>query len=243
LERELNSGEKGRKEMGSKTGSFEMEKRIALGTLIVIVAITTQSQAALAGEKYPLTMTAVYTEGHNLPNKLPKHDFTSGDYECTAGDENHAPECHTIQEWADLDRMSGTPTTVLFTMADGVQIGVQERSVNKVYDTACDPGVSIIFCDIYFKLLGMTEISPLRQGQFGQDVDLTADEYKAALDALHQKLFGNGNQMQVTVHYRLKGKPDKSGFQRIEVEGIDSSTTHILNPLGDGYYVKNDSKP
>jgi hypothetical protein len=217
-------------------------KHIKLGTLIVIVVITTQSQEAQAGEKYPLTMTAVYTEGHNLPDKLPKHDYTSGDYECTAGDENHAPVCHTILEWAELDRISGTPTTVLFTMADSVQIGVQERSVNKVYDTACDAGTPIIFCDIYFKLLGMTEISPLRQGQFGQEVEMTAEEYKAAQDALHQKLFGNGDQMQVTLRYRLKGKPDKNGFQRIEVEGIDSSVTHTLNPLGDGYYAKTESK-
>lgn len=223
-------------------GSFEVEKRIVLGTLIVIVAIATQSQEALAGEKYPLTMTAVYTEGHDLPDQLPKHDYTSGDYECTAGDETHAPECHTILEWAELDSAAGIPTTVLFTMADGVQVGVQQRSVKKVYDTTCDPGVSIIFCDIYFKLLGMTEISPLRQGQFGQSVEMTAEEYKGAQDALRQKLFGNGNQMQVTLHYKLKGKPDKSGFQRIEVEGIDSGASHILNPLGDGYYVKNDSK-
>ncbi len=48
----------------------------------------------------------------------------------------------------------------------------------------------------------------------------------------------NGNQMQLSFRYKLKGKPDKNGFQRIEVEGIDSGTTHILNPLGDGYYIK-----
>jgi hypothetical protein len=49
--------------------------------------------------------------------------------------------------------------------------------------------------------------------------------------------------MQVTIHYKLKGNPDKNGFQRIEVDGVDSGATHTLNPLGDGYYVKNESKP
>jgi hypothetical protein len=191
-----------------------------------------------AAEKYSLTMTAVYIKGHNLPNKVPKHDYVSGDYECTKGDETHAPDCRTTLEWAELDRIGGIPDTVLFTMADGVQVGVQETSVKKVYDTTCGPGTSIIFCEIYYKMLEMTQINTLKQGKFGQVDSMTTEEYVAAQEALNQKLFGNGDQMQVIFHYRLKGKPDRSGFQRIDVEGLDSGVTHILNPLGDGYYVK-----
>jgi hypothetical protein len=211
--------------------------------LVVCSLLAFTSRGALAGEKYPLMMTAVYTRGHNLPNKLPKHDYTSGDYECTKGDDTHAPDCRTILEWAEMERAAGIPTTVLFTMADGVQVGVQEVSVNKIYDTTCHPGAFIIFCDIYYKLMGMTSVSVLKQGQFGQTVSMTPEESKNAQDVLNKKLFDNGNQMQVTIHYKLKGKPDKNGFQRIEVDGVDSGATHTLNPLGDGYYVKNESKP
>jgi hypothetical protein len=201
--------------------------------LLVIAAST-----AFAGDKYPLTMTAVYTEGHNRPDTMPKHDYTSGDYECTEGDDTHTPDCRTSSEWAELERIGGTPDTVLFTMADGAQVGVQSASVEKVYDTTCGVGTPIIFCDLYFKMLGMTLASSQQQGQFGQVIWMKAEEAQAAQSALHKKLFGNGNQMQVTMHYRLKGKPDKNGFQRIEVEGADKGITHILNPLGDGYCVK-----
>lgn len=212
-------------------------KRIAIAVMLLAISAIL-SQETLGGEKYPLVMTAVYTEGHNIPNTLPKHDYTSGDYQCTKGDENHAPECHTILEWAELDRIAGTPATVLFTMADGVEIGVQESSVHKVYETTCSPGVSIIFCDLYYKLLQATQVNSLKQGQFGQIVPMTPEEYQAADAAQHKKLFGSGSQMTVTIHYKLKGKPDKNGFQRIEVDGVDTGTLHVLNPLGDGYYVK-----
>lgn len=220
----------------NSTANTEDKMKVTMTKIMALLIIATST--AFAGEKYPLTMTAIYTEGHNRPDTMPKHDYTSGDYECTAGDDTHAPDCRTSLEWAELDRIGGTPTTVLFTMADGVQVGVQETSVDKVYDTTCGVGTPIIFCDIYFKLLGITQASMQKQGPFGQVVWMTAEESMAAQDTLNKKLFGNGNQMQVTIHYRLKGKPDKNGFQRIEVEGVDKGITHILNPLGDGYYVK-----
>ena len=210
-------------------------KKIAL---VLIALFTILIPEALAGEKYPLTMNSVYTRGHSRRDTLPKHDYASGDYECTAGDDTDAPDCRTILEWAELDSIAGTPDTVLFTMADGVQVGVQSTSVNKIYDTTCIPGISVIFCDIYYKLLGMTQAPMQKPGPFGQVVWTTTEESVAAQKALDKKLFGNGNQMQVSFRYKLKGKPDKNGFQRIEVSGIDSGTTHDLNPLGDGYYIK-----
>ncbi len=212
--------------------------------LIAAIAITLAlTSSAFAGEKYPLTMTAIYTEGHNRPyEQQEKHDYTSGDYECTAGDEHNAPDCRTSTEWAELERIGGTPTTVLFTMADGVQIGVQSASVNKVYEITCSPGVSIIFCDVYYKLMETTQISFLKTDKYGQTVG--SETAMAEQAALKKKLFGNGDTMKVTIHYKLIGKPDKNGFQRIEVEGLGKEAAHldrILNPLGDGYYVK--SKP
>ena len=193
--------------------------------------------SAFAGEKYPLTMTAIYTKGHNRPyEQQEKHDYTSGDYECTKGDEHNAPDCRTSVEWAELERIGGTPDMVLFTMADGVQIGVQSVSVNKVYEITCSPGVSIIFCDVYYKLMEMTQANFMKTDKYGQTVD--PETAMADQDALTKKRFENGDTMKVTIPYKLKGKPDKNGFQRIEVEGVDKGITHILNPLGDGYYVK-----
>jgi hypothetical protein len=99
-------------------------------------------------------------------------------------------------------------------------------------------GTPVIFCDLYFKLLGMTQAPMKNPGKFGQTEWMSAEEAGAAQDALTKKLFGTGNQMRVTLPYKLKGKPDKNGFQRIEVDGLDKGITHILNPLGDGYYLK-----
>jgi hypothetical protein len=176
-------------------------------------------------------------KGHNRPyEQQEKHDYTSGDYECTKGDEHNAPDCRTSVEWAELERIGGTPDMVLFTMADGVQIGVQSVSVNKVYEITCSPGVSIIFCDVYYKLMEMTQANFLKTDKYGQTVD--PETAMAEQDALTKKRFGNGDTTKVTIPYKLKGKPDKNGFQRIEVEGVDKGITHILNPLGDGYYVK-----
>ncbi len=206
-------------------------------TLAAIAITLALVGSAFAGEKYPLTMTAIYTKGHNRPyEQQEKYDYTSGDYECTKGDEHNAPDCRTSVEWAELERIGGTPDMVLFTMADGVQIGVQSVSVNKVYEITCSPGVSIIFCDVYYKLMEMTQANVLKTDKYGQTVD--PETAMAEQDALTKKRFGNGDTMKVTIPYKLKGKPDKNGFQRIEVEGVDKGITHILNPLGDGYYVK-----
>src|SRR5208337_4337560 len=141
------------------TASINNRTRGTMKKLIAAIAITLALiSSAFAGEKYPLTMTAIYTKGHNRPyEQQEKHDYTSGDYECTKGDEHNAPDCRTSVEWAELERIGGTPDMVLFTMADGVQIGVQSVSVNKVYEITCSPGVSIIFCDVYYKLMEMTQ--------------------------------------------------------------------------------------
>ena len=207
-------------------------------SIIAVIAITLALVgSAFAGEKYPLTMTAIYTPGHNRPELQEKTTYHSGDYDCTEGDEHNAPDCHTAMEWAQLHRIGGTPDTVLFTMTDGVQIGVQSVSVNKVYEITCSPGVSNIFCDVYYKLLESTQVNPAAMvDRFGQP--LSAGAYLAKVDALKKERFGNGDTMTVSIPYKLTGKPDKNGFQRIEVKGVDKGITHLLNPLGDGYYVK-----
>ena len=71
---------------------------------------------------YPLTMTAVFTKGQIAPLHGADKMYHAGDYDCTRGDENNAPECHTLTEWAALDAIGGTPDTIVFTMADGSQI-------------------------------------------------------------------------------------------------------------------------
>jgi hypothetical protein len=224
----------------SQPTEAEIKKYGKKSAWVLIALFTILIPEALAGEKYPLTMTAVYTRGHIRPDSGSDRKYTSGDgeYECTSGDATHGPDCKTITEWAQLDSIGGTPDTVLFTMADGVQIGVQAPSVNKVYDTTCTPGTSIIFCDLYYSLMGKTQAPIQKAGPFGQTVFMTSQEQEAARVALDKELFGNGNEMRVSIRYKLQGKPDKTGFQRIEVEGVDSSTTHILNPLGDGYSIK-----
>ncbi len=209
-----------------------MTKAITLALLTLALA-----GSAFAGEKYPLTMTAIFAKGKIT--HVTRTTYHSGDYDCTDGDEHNAPVCHTSLEWAQLDAIGGTPDTVQFTLADGVTVGVQSTTVTKIPGyVGCRVGTPVIFCDLYFKLLGMTQAPMQKPGKFGQVEWMSTEEAMAAQDALTKKLFGTGNQMKVTMPYKLKGKPDKSGFQRIEVEGLDKGITHILNPLGDGYYVK-----
>lgn len=202
----------------------------------LVLAVVLLESLAFAGDKYPLTMTAIYTEGGITQST--KTTFHDGDYDCIDGDEHNAPICHTASEWARLDAISGTPSTVLFTMADGSQAGVQSVTVAKVPGfIECNIGTHILFCDVYFALLETTLPDYQKKGQLGQTAWMSVEEMKTAASALHQKLFGNGHQMQATFHYKLKGKATKEGFQRIEVEGVKSDLTHLFNPLGDGYMV------
>lgn len=181
--------------------------------------------SAFAGDKYPLTMTAVFTKG-TVTNPA-RTTYHSGDYDCTAGDEHHSPDCRTSLEWAQLDRIGGVPDIVVFTLSGGSRIGVHSLTVNKIPDyIECSPyGVAdVIFCALYREMQRATLV--------GGNL--------AAIDARQRELFGGKNEMTVAFHYRLKGKVEKDGFQRIEVDPHACSScnlVHLLNPHGDGYYM------
>jgi hypothetical protein len=204
--------------------------------VLMIAVIVLMSAACGFAEKYPLVMSAIYTKGKSV-NLHSGKMYHSGEYECTEGDEHNAPDCRTILEWAQLDSIGGTPDTVLFTLADGSQVGVHSPSVHKIPGyVECNVGTPVVFCDLYFNILGMTQISAFKKGPFNQDVALTTEEYAATQKALNTKLFGNGNQMKVSIPYKLHGKP-KNGFQRIDVDGLHNDLSHIINTNADGYYI------
>jgi hypothetical protein len=82
-------------------------------------------------------------------------------------------------------------------------------------------------------------VSTEKPGKYGQRVLLSTDETSAAIAAKHRLLFGTKNVMTVHFRYRLKGKVEKDGFQRIEIEPSicpPCKVVHSLNPRGDGYY-------
>ena len=88
--------------------------------------------------------------------------FTVGTITALRGDVNNAPDCRTLVEWATLDTLAGTPDTVAFTMADGTMVKVQSLTVKKLPGyIVCSPGSEIVFCDLYFKLLGVTIAQPM----------------------------------------------------------------------------------
>ncbi len=219
-------------------------------TRIFIALLLALTGSALAGSKYPLTMTAVFTEG-KIANPT-RTTYHSGDYDCTEGDEHNAPVCRTLLEWAELDSMGGTPTTVEFTLEDGAKVGVQSQTLTKVPGyIECGPGTSVIFCALYFDLLGRTMVEMRKPARYGQSEYMSADEYQAATRARRAELFGDKKSMTVRFRYRLKGKPEKDDFQRIEVDPSSCTTdshgtnscragndSHLFNARGDGYYVK-----
>ena len=194
-------------------------------------------------------MTAVFTKGHSV-NFSKDATFQSGDYYCTKGDENHAPECHTLQDWASRDAIGGEPSTVVFTLADGSQVGVQSETVKKIPGfIVCGVGTPVIFCNLYVDFLTRQQVNPSKKTQYGQTEYMTGDELQAAQEARTHELFGNGSTMTLTYRYKLKGKP-QDGFQRIEVDKATCVTdehnvnlcttqdvTHLLNPRGDGYVL------
>ncbi|MBZ5574584.1 MAG: PEGA domain-containing protein [Acidobacteriia bacterium] len=204
---------------------------------------------ALVAENYPLTITGVFTNG-NSALLYRGQMYHSGDYDCTRGDENNAPECHTVSEWAQLESLAGTPSTVVFTLADGSQVGVQSEAVNKIPGfIECGAGTPIIFCELYFEFLGRQQVNRMRKSQYGQTEFMSAEEYEATSEARRRELFGNGNTMTLTFRYRLNGDT-VDGFQRIEVDKSSCNTDehkvnhcegghvlHVLNSRGDGYLV------
>jgi hypothetical protein len=95
-----------------------MIKTLILTALVLCAAASAQSH------KYPLSMTAVYTEAHSISRT--QTTYRDGEYSCTPGDEHNAPVCKTDAEWATQDAMTGVPATALFTLDDGSHIGVQD---------------------------------------------------------------------------------------------------------------------
>ena len=215
--------------------------------IITIASMLLIAGSVSAEDKYPLTMTAVFTAG-KIDN-LHKADemYHSGDYDCTRGDEHNAPECHTVLEWAELDAISGTPDKVVFSLADGSQVGVHSRTIHKIPGfIECSPSTQVVFCNLYFEFLTRQNVNVTRQTQYGQSEVLSSQEFAAAADARHRQLFGNGNTMTLSFRYKLKGKPN-TGFQRIELDKTscveDHGTNHcsgvleVLNARGNGYIV------
>jgi hypothetical protein len=219
-------------------------KSIALFVLLFVLALP----AFAGGNKYPLTMTAVFTKGESVLLRDSSKIYHVGDYECTPGDEHNAPDCRTIEEWAKVDSMAGIPDTLLFTLADGSQVGVSALSIHEAPEyTQCSPGVEFIFCNLYYEFLGRQQVNTVRTSKYGQTESMSSEEYTAASEAKHRELFGDGNTMTLMFRYKLKGKP-KDRFQRIEldkascvtdgdVNECDMGIIPIMNSRGDGYFV------
>ena len=179
-----------------------------LGSLLVI-------GSSFAGD-YPLTMTAVFTKGEMSHRHDTSKMYHAGDYDCTRGDENNAPECHTLLEWADLDAIGGTPDTVVFTLADGSQVGVQTVTVNKVPGFAeCRPSSDYIFCSLYYELMSHHPV-------------------------------GEGRTFTANFRYKLRGGPknglqrievDKSSCVTERGTNFCTPALEVMNPRGNSYVV------
>jgi hypothetical protein len=171
---------------------------------------------SFAGGDYPLTMTAVFTKGQMSNSHDTSKMYHAGDYDCTRGDENNAPECHTLLEWANLDAIGGTPDTVVFTLADGSQVGVQTVTIHKVPGFAeCRPSSSYIFCSLYYELLSHHQV-------------------------------GEGKTATVNFRYKLHGGPkngvqrievDKSSCVTEQGTNFCTPALEVLNPRGNSYVV------
>lgn len=171
---------------------------------------------SFAGGDYPLTMTAVFTKGEMSHLHDGEKMYHAGDYDCTRGDENNAPECHTLTEWAEMDAIGGTPDTVVFTLADGSQVGVQTVTVHKVPGFAeCRPSSDYIFCSLYYELL------------------------------THQQS-GEGKTITVNFRYKLRGGPkngfqkievDKSSCVTERSTNFCTPALEVLNRRGNSYQI------
>jgi hypothetical protein len=204
-------------------------------------------QGAPAGDEYSLTMTGVFTKGKGAALEEPNM-YQVGEYECTHGSENSAPECHTVSEWAQMDMIAGLPERVVFTMADGSQVGVQGESMHRIPGfISCGAGEFIVFCHLYFEFLERQQVDMVTKTKYGQTEFMSTQEHTAALEAKQRELFGAGNTMTLTFRYRLKGVPE-GGFQQIEIDkescvtgeyGINHchSIPEALNSRGNSYAV------
>jgi len=211
--------------------------------LAVMMVALVPLLSAFAGDKYPLTMTAVFTEGKSQDSSV-RRTFQSGDgdYFCTSGDEHGGPVCRMALEWSRLDSSGGTPDVVVFTLEDGSRVGVQTQTATKIANfIECSPATSVIFCSLYFEMAEATIVKLEKPAKYGQTVLLSPEEYTAAVKAKHRQLFGDQNVMTVHFRYKLKGKLEKDGFQRIEIEPATCPTckiVHSFNSRGDGYYKR-----
>lgn len=223
-----------------------MNKKHVAGLILALML----PLVAFGGEKYPLTMTAVFTRGHIDKDHRPSRyaTFHSGEFDCTDGDEHRAPVCDTPIHWAEMDRMSGTPDTVVFTMEDGAVFRVQSSTEHQlpgylvctddrtIGDITTNPSY-VVYCALYFKLLMLTQ-SGLKLTRtevvngYQQEVSLSPEEMTKADQDWDKKVFGDGDIFRATVRYKLMGKPNKrTGGQAIEVP------TDRLPPLVPG--IKN----
>jgi hypothetical protein len=225
--------------------------------LKLTIAIFAAALSALAGDKYPLTMTATFTEGKM--REPARELFHADGYDCTDGDEHNGPVCRTPLEWDQMNAVGGRPDVVVFTLADGAVVGVHSLTVkkNKIPGyIECFPAVNVTFCALYFEMSGKTLVDIDAPAGYGQTVRMSAEEMVAAFAAVHRTLFGDGNVMTARFRYRLKGKAEKDGFQHIEVDPSDchlsfpnvsllfgvhlrpcDADVHLMNPRGDGYYT------
>lgn len=173
--------------------------RYPIAVLVLCFAASAQSG------KYPLTMTAIYTEAHSISRT--ETTYRDGEYRCTSGDEHNAPICKTDAEWYTQDAKTGLPATAMFTLADGSHIGVQDDTYRReegfMRCTALSQdgvefkgyGRSVgdsIFCQLLSRMTYMTHSGGLKSGS------------------------------TATFHYKLKGKP-KNGYQLVEVEEMKPS--------------------
>ena len=215
--------------------------------LVAFLLTLLPAASAFGSNDYSLTMTAVFTKGEIASTHSPNEMYHAGDYDCTRGDENNAPECHTLVEWAQLDAIGGTPNIVVFTMADGSQVGVQSTTIHKIPGfLECGPGTEVIFCNLYYEFLKRQQVNLLRRNRYGQTESLPSEEYDAAVKAKEKELFGTGKTMTLTFRYKLKGKP-KDGFQRIEIDksscvledGVNNceAIPEVLNARANGYFA------
>lgn len=210
--------------------------------LVCSLLIALSSVPALASDKYPLAMSVTYTEGELKSSSLKEANYHLGDDYCTRGTRNSAPVCHTVDEWAELDSLAGTPETAVFTLADGTVVKTQSNSVNKLPGyLVCFPGSQIVFCTLFYDLLSISHPPSYRTevvSGFNQIVTLTQEE----VDAYRKKLFRDGTSFTLTIPYKLKRNVDKQGFQNVEVETDtlppDQNNPFRNRPVEGSYHVE-----
>jgi hypothetical protein len=102
-------------------------------TLIAIALFLTLIGSAFAKEKYPLTLTAAYTQGKTTMVHI-ENPYYVGDYVCDRGSENTAPTCYGPNEGYRHDS-----DTLVVTLEDGRHVYVDEHicAVADASDSIC----------------------------------------------------------------------------------------------------------